>query len=72
MWRLPLEDSIVTDQTFLRGLVLVLLPIVCGVIYQAGRLSQRVDYLQRDVDAIPAAMKEGFAQIIRLIRDGSE
>jgi hypothetical protein len=60
----------VTDEAFLKGLVLMLIPIVCGVIYQAGRLSQRVDYLQQNVDAIPKAMVEGFETIARLIREG--
>lgn len=59
-----------TDEAFVKGLVLVLVPIVCGVIYQAGRLSQRVDYLQRNVDAIPTAMVQGFEKIAKLIRDG--
>jgi hypothetical protein len=43
----------VSDGAFVKGLILVLIPVVCGVIYQAGRLSQRVDYLQQNVDAIP-------------------
>jgi hypothetical protein len=60
----------VTDEAFIKGLVLVIIPIVCGVIYQAGRLSQRVDYLQQNVDAIPRAMVEGFETIARLIREG--
>lgn len=59
-----------TDEAFLKGLVLVIIPIVCGVIYQAGRLSQRVDYLQQNVDAIPKAMVQGFEKIAQLIREG--
>jgi hypothetical protein len=60
----------VSDGAFVKGLILVLIPVVCGVIYQAGRLSQRVDYLQRSMDEIPNAMTRGFEQIIRLIREG--
>jgi hypothetical protein len=60
----------VSDAAFVKGLILVLIPVVCGVIYQAGRLSQRVDYLQQNVDAIPKAMVQGFETIARLIRDG--
>jgi hypothetical protein len=60
----------VSDAAFVKGLILVLIPVVCGVIYQAGRLSQRVDYLQQNVDAIPKAMVQGFESIARLIRDG--
>lgn len=59
-----------SDAAFVKGLILVLIPVVCGVIYQAGRLSQRVDYLQQNVDAIPKAMVQGFESIARLIRDG--
>lgn len=59
-----------SDAAFVKGLILVLIPVVCGVIYQAGRLSQRVDYLQQNVDAIPKAMVQGFETIARLIRDG--
>jgi hypothetical protein len=65
-----LEGNDVSDAAFVKGLILVLIPVVCGVIYQAGRLSQRVDYLQQNVDAIPKAMVQGFESIARLIRDG--
>jgi hypothetical protein len=60
----------VSDAAFVKGLILVLIPVVCGVIYQAGRLSQRVDYLQRNLDEIPNAMTRGFEKILQLIRDG--
>lgn len=59
------------DAGFQRALVLVLLPIICGVIYQAGRLSQRVDYLEKNIDAIPDAMARGFEKIVLLIREGN-
>jgi hypothetical protein len=60
----------VSDEAFIKAVTVVLIPIICGVIYQAGRLSQRVDYLQQNVDAIPKAMVEGFETIARLIREG--
>jgi hypothetical protein len=50
----------VSDLSFVKALALVMIPIVCAVVYHAGRLSQRVDYLQRDVDGIPRAMRDGF------------
>jgi hypothetical protein len=61
----------VTDEAFIKAVTVVLIPIICGVIYQAGRLSQRVDYLQRNIDAIPDAMTRGFEKIAQLIQNGA-
>ncbi len=51
-----------------QGALMALIILVCGVIYHAGRLSQRVDTLDKAVNDIPAAIAKGFGEIAALIR----
>lgn len=57
-----------SDTAFVKALVLVLIPIVCGVIFQAGRLAERVESHRRDLDGVGTAIREGFKEIAELIR----
>lgn len=51
-----------------QGALMALIILVCGVIYHAGRLSQRVDSLDKAVNQIPDAISKGFTEIAALIR----
>lgn len=57
-----------SDQAFVKGLILVLLPIVCGVIFQAGRLAERVDNQRRELESMAKEVRDGFRTIADLIR----
>lgn len=48
--------------------LVTLMIAIFGVIYHAGRLSARVDYLERSFNAIPDQIVKGFDRIAALIR----
>lgn len=53
---------------FQQKLLLLLIPIVAGVIFQAGRLSEQVAQQRKQLDDVAGAVRQGFAELAKLIR----
>jgi hypothetical protein len=54
------------DQAALIALIIA----VCGVIYNAGKQAQRVESMEKGMESIPAALRDGFDKLASLIREG--